>query len=110
MNQWRKTELTHQTQGHKTMTNPTARSAIRTRYHGPTDTRGSRFIATDGENRITVSYDYSLDHIENHAATAQAFLDKHNPFETKLVTNALCFDNDYYWTWEVTGPRKGELK
>ena len=94
------------------MTNPTARSAIRTRYHGPTDTRGSRFIATGGESRVTVTvpYDYGLDPTENHSAAAQAFLDKHNPFETKLVANGLCFDNDYYWTWKVTGPRKGELK
>ena len=92
------------------MTIPTARSAIRTRYHGPTNTRGSRFIATDGKNRVTVPYDYGLDSTENHSAAAQAFLDKHNPFETKLVANGLCFDNDYYWTWKVTGPRKGELK
>jgi hypothetical protein len=92
------------------MTNPTARSAIRTRYHGPTDTRGSRFIATGGESRLTVPYDHGLNPTENHCIAAQAFLDKHNPFETKLVANALCFNNDYYWTWEVTGPLKGELK
>ena len=90
------------------MANPTAQSAIRTRYHGPTDTRGSRFIATNGKNRVTVTYDYHLDPTENHSAAAQAFLDKHNPFGTKLVANALCFDNDFYWTWKVTGPRKKE--
>jgi hypothetical protein len=90
------------------MTASTAKSAIRTRYHGPTNTKGSRFIATNGENRVTVSYDYGLDPTENHSAAAQAFLDKHNPFETKLVPNALCFDNDFYWTWKVTGPRKAE--
>ena len=87
------------------MTNPTARSAIRTRYKGPTDTKGSRLIATDSEYRITVGYNHALNPIENHAAAAQAFLDKHNSFKTKLAMDALCFDNDYYWTWEVTGPR-----
>jgi hypothetical protein len=89
-------------------TSPTARDAIRTRYHGPSNVRGSRFIATDGKNRITVPYDHNLDSTKNHAVAAGAFLNKHNQFETKLVTNALCFDNDYYWTWEVTGPLKTE--
>jgi hypothetical protein len=88
------------------MPNPTARSAIRTRYHGPSNVKGSRFIATNGENRVTVSYDFGLDHTENHCIAAQAFLDKHNQFETKLAMDALCFHSDYYWTWKVTGPRK----
>lgn len=31
--------------------------AIKTTYHGPTDTRGSRIIADDGDgNRVTVPY------------------------------------------------------
>jgi len=90
------------------MTTPTAQSAIRTRYHGPTNTRGSRFVATDGENRVTVPYDYSCGSTENHCIAAHAFLAKYNLYETKLVTNALCFDNDFYWTWEITGPRKAE--
>ena len=90
------------------MTTPTAQSAIRTRYHGPTNTRGSRFVATDGENRVTVPYDYSCGSTENHCIAAHAFLVKYNPYETKLVTNALCFDNAFYWTWEITGPRKAE--
>jgi hypothetical protein len=95
-------------EGTLNMTNSTARSAIRTRYHGPTNTRGSRFIATDGVNRITVPYNYDTDKTENHCIAAQAFLDKHNPYETKLNTNALCFDNDFYWTWKITGPCKKE--
>jgi hypothetical protein len=34
--------------------------AITTKYHGPTNTRGSRITADDGDgNRITVSYDHS---------------------------------------------------
>ena len=96
------------------MTTPTAQSAIRTRYHGPTDTRGSRFVATDGENRVTVPYDYSCGSTENHCIAAHAFLAKYNPFETnmppsphiKLAADALCFGSDFYWAWEITGPRK----
>jgi hypothetical protein len=100
--------IKHTKQGTKTMKNPTAQSAIRTRYHGPTNTKGSRFSATYDGNRVTVSYDYGLNPTENHCIAAQAFLEKHNPFETKLETNALCFDNDFYWTWKMTGPRKAE--
>tara|TARA_R110002167_G_scaffold287052_1_gene491952 strand:- start:215 stop:490 length:276 start_codon:yes stop_codon:yes gene_type:complete len=88
------------------MTNPTARGAIRTRYYGPTNTKGSRFIATNGKNRVTMAYDYALNTTENHAAAAQAFLKRHNCFESRLVKDALCFDNDYFWTWDITGPRK----
>ncbi len=47
--------------------------AIRTKYFGPTDTRGARFQADDGEgNRVTVSYDYALDSGANHGAAAHA--------------------------------------
>jgi hypothetical protein len=81
-------------------------SAIRTRYHGPTNTRGLRLTATDGENRTVVNYDYSLGATGNHAAAAQAFLTKHYPYETKLATTAACFGNDFFWTWVVTGPIK----
>jgi hypothetical protein len=87
--------------------NLTGHGAIRSRYYGPTDTRGSRFIATNGEKRVTVPYDYAVSTIENHAAAAQAFLDKHNCFESRLVGDAFYYDNDYFWTWEITGPRKG---
>ena len=50
--------------------------AITTKYFGPTDTRGSRFIATCKAGRKTVSYDYSLDAIGNHIAAANALREK----------------------------------
>ena len=35
--------------------------AIRVKYHGPTNFRGSRLTATaDGGHRVTVPYDYAL--------------------------------------------------
>jgi len=49
--------------------------SVETRYLGPTNYRGSRIKATDGDgNSITVSYDYGAH--EPHDIAAQAFLDK----------------------------------
>jgi hypothetical protein len=56
---------------------------IVTRYHGPTNYRGSRIIATgpairsDGPmTRATVGWDYAVDSAENHARAATAVLAK----------------------------------
>jgi hypothetical protein len=46
--------------------------AIRTKFAGPTDTRGSRILATSRYGRTTFSYDYALSAGENHAAAAAA--------------------------------------
>ena len=46
--------------------------AITTTYHGPTNTRGSRIIADDGDgNRFSVSYRSKLNSGENHAAACK---------------------------------------
>jgi hypothetical protein len=51
--------------------------AIMTKYHGPTNTRGSRVSASDlDHNKITLSWDDSLDHDENHDAAAIALCRK----------------------------------
>lgn len=44
--------------------------AIRTRFKGPTNSRGARIIADCDARRITVSWDYSLSTIENHREAA----------------------------------------
>jgi hypothetical protein len=44
--------------------------SIETTYHGPTNTRGSRISATDGDNRVSVSYDSALSSEENHQKAA----------------------------------------
>lgn len=81
------------------------RASIRTRYHGPGNVKGSRLSVSDdaafGEKprRITVHWDYALNPTENHAAAAQAWLDKFNP-GNKVVEPGLGFDGDYHWTWE----------
>lgn len=51
--------------------------AISTRYHGPTNTRGSRITADDGDgNRITVSYNDALNQQDAHASAACALCRK----------------------------------
>ena len=51
--------------------------AITTTLHGPTDTRGSRITASDGDgNRITVPYDHAVSLAANHRAACLALCAK----------------------------------
>lgn len=51
--------------------------AITTRYLGPTDCRGSRIIATDGDgNRATVPYPHHLSGMAVHREAAIALVRK----------------------------------
>ena len=45
--------------------------AIRTQYKGPTDTRGSRIVATSYKARSVYPYDHELDSDTNHARAAE---------------------------------------
>lgn len=49
---------------------------IVTKYLGPTNTRGSRIVASVPSTRLTVSWDYRLNIEENHAAAATALARK----------------------------------
>lgn len=51
--------------------------AIKTTYKGPTNVRGSRIVATDGDgNRITLPWDHSINGEKNHARAAIALCAK----------------------------------
>ena len=84
----------------------TTRAAIRTRYAGPTNCRGTRIIATskwwDDQKPRKLIYDwnYALNITENHAAAAQAWFDKFNDHNATIKGAGLSYDGDYYWTWE----------
>ena len=53
--------------------------AIKTKYKGPTNTRGSRIIASDEDgNRITISYPYELSGEAVHRKAAEALCAKMN--------------------------------
>lgn len=84
------------------MTDTNTRGALRTRYHGPTNYRGSRIIVTHPVNgkRYTYDWNYALDVSENHAAAAQEYLDKFHPANTTVDGPGLCFDDDYFWAWK----------
>ena len=51
--------------------------AIKTKYIGPTNTKGSRMRATDEDgNSVTITWDDSLDSLANHEAGAVALCNK----------------------------------
>ena len=51
--------------------------AIKTKYKGPTDTRGSRIIASDEDgNKVTISYPYELSGEDVHRKAAEALCTK----------------------------------
>jgi hypothetical protein len=65
------TTQTNHNQETKTM------KAIKTTYLGPTDYRGSRIEASDGDrNQIVLDYAYELDSDENHISAAKALCAK----------------------------------
>lgn len=69
--------------------------SIRTRYHGPTDTRGSRIKASCEGGTLTVPYDHALNLGENHRAAALALAEKLGWNRWLYVGG--CFDHDWYW-------------
>ena len=84
------------------------RSAIRTRVHGPTNTGGTKISVTGGPEdrkprRLFVGWDYSLNHDQNHAVAAQAWLNKFNEFDATVDGPGLYFGGDYYFTWKLEG-------
>ena len=53
---------------------------ICTRYHGPTNTRGSRIVATTARTRLSLPYDGSTSGSDAHLAAAKALLAKMTAF------------------------------
>ena len=80
---------------------------IITRYLGPTNTRGSRVVATHKrDNKTTsrkiVSWDHALNAEANHQAAAEALLAVW-PHETRLRIVGRGHDADaYFWLCSVT--------
>lgn len=73
---------TEQTESNRAVVSESWRVAIRCKYHGPTNTRGSRITVARFEssvhgkdpNRITVGWDYSLNTGENYAAAVAEYV------------------------------------
>jgi hypothetical protein len=47
--------------------------AVRTRYFGPTNTKGARIQATDGDTKLWLSWDHALSIDENHMIAFDTF-------------------------------------
>ncbi len=52
--------------------------AIITKFHGPTNVRGSRVSATADAGKVTLSWDHAKNSEENHMAAAEALARKFN--------------------------------
>ena len=88
------------------------RLAIRTRYHGPTNSTGSRLSVTDGGSpfhsprRMYVHWDYALDVDDNHKQAAQFFLNefiaKQLVHQKAVVNASVSFNSDQYHSWKFT--------
>ena len=74
--------------------------AIRTRYHGASNVKGSRISATDGErypgHTLVMSYDGALNSDDMHRKAAYAFRDK---MDWKGELTGGGFQNDMYWVF-----------
>lgn len=84
------------------------KSAIRTRYHGPTNTGGTRISVVGGPEdrkprRLFVAWDYSLSCDQNYVVAAQCWLDKFNQFDAIIDGPGLYFGGDHYFTWKLEG-------
>lgn len=63
--------------------------AIKTKFHGPGNVRGSRVSATDEDgNRIVLGWNHALNALENHRGAAYALRDKMQ-WKGELITGSL---------------------
>lgn len=75
--------------------------AIRTKYHGPTDTKGSRISAQCEAGRIYVSYDHALNIECNHKVACDALIKKlgwNTDHYADMVGGE--FDGAMYWVFD----------
>ena len=85
--------------------------ALRVRYVGPTNTKPARVIVTEsvpahmGRNpSFTMEWRDELEPRENRLLAAQEYLDQYfksyGPEPVRVNPNGLCFDGDYFYTWQ----------
>ncbi len=86
------------------------RTAIRTRYHGPTNTTGARISVTDGGTpfrkpcKMFVAWDYSMHIGENHKQAAEQFIAKYvaddaDPSKPTIRNPSVSYNGDQYHSW-----------
>lgn len=80
--------------------------AIRTRYTGPTNTRGSRIHAQCAAGRLSVPYDHAQDIEGNHRAACDALRFKlgwYGPEYAQMIGGD--FGGDTYWVFTPKSSR-----
>lgn len=78
--------------------------AILTRYHGATNTRGSRISATDSDkNRVSISYPHELNSDKAHALAAKTLCEKMN-WHGEMIGGGL-HNGDMVWTFAISNDR-----
>jgi hypothetical protein len=80
--------------------------AIRTRYHGSTNTKGSRISAQCEAGRIYVEYDHVLNLDGNHKAACETLRRKLNwnvPTHAPMYSGV--FAGDWYWVFQADDER-----
>lgn len=73
--------------------------AITTKYHGPTDRRGSRIIARADAGSVQFSYDHSLNVEGNHAAAAATLAAKLGWTDAGELVGGGNADGSYAWVF-----------
>lgn len=94
-----------------------ALQAIKTAYHGPTQHRGARIIATCSapDGRVSLPYDAGLSEDKNHQEAAKALQHlMHEMADWPLRTMvAGSHRGDYYWVYQHTNtyimPDQGQV-
>lgn len=74
---------------------------IHTKYLGPTDTKGMRILATDGDTKLAFPWTYSGDEDRNHQRAAEMLKDK---LQWKGVMVGGHTKDGMVWVF-VSGPR-----
>lgn len=75
--------------------------AIRTRYHGPTNARGSYMSAHCEAGSIRVPYEYALNTDGNHEAACAALRGKLGWVAPAYpAMTAGVFEGDFYWVFK----------
>ena len=76
--------------------------AIRTRYHGATNTRGARLSAKCEARTVFIPYPYELDHDARHRAACEALIRAmgwHKPHGRYAPLIGGEFAGDMYWVF-----------
>jgi len=82
--------------------------AIVTKYHGATNTRGSRIGAKAYGGSILVPYKYELDAYENHERAAHALMKKLG-WSGRLIGGSLPDDKGYAFVF-ASGSTRGDRR